>query len=308
MDTEGLDQTESTQDLRILYSIVHRMLAILQCHFGGYVVFTDEFANQFYLKLRGWAEERSAHFPRIKDALADLTDFYPNLWEFYEEHDWKSDELSLVNPLMARLSEAVVAAGSRLEEQLPEEWTEIFAGVDSLIKMKREKQRRREERFFGKDVAVQLSPDEEQEFERLGFKSRLPIRITGRTERRNSNVIDVTGHRVVLTDAPFRMFLRLVVALCETPDGFLSRSDLRYGTGIDGETDLAPEGLDQALSRLRAPFQPALEGLERTDFIETSSGRFRLSTHRRYVTWDRKALLGHQDKWVPRIAARLPEE
>jgi hypothetical protein len=154
---------------------------------------------------------------------------------------------------------------------------------------------------------VVLSDDEEEEFERLGFKSRLPIRITGRIERRKGNVIDVAGHSVVLTDAPFKMLLRLVVALCETTDGFLSRNELTYGAGIDSEGVLAPDGLDQALSRLRAPFQPALEGLQRTHFIEARSSHVRLSTYRRYVTWDREALRGHQDGWVRGLAARLPE-
>lgn len=154
---------------------------------------------------------------------------------------------------------------------------------------------------------VVLSDEEDRDFGLMGFKSRLPIRITGRTERRKGNVIDVAGHGVILTDAPFRMFLRLVVALCETTDGFLSRNDLRYGTGIDSEGVLAPDGLDQALSRLRAPFQPALEGLQRTHFIEARSSHVRLSTHRGYVTWDREALLRHQDGWVRGLAARLPE-
>jgi hypothetical protein len=152
---------------------------------------------------------------------------------------------------------------------------------------------------------VSLSDEEEREFVLRGFRSRLPILITGRTEGRRSNLLEVAGHDVILTDSSFRLLLRLVVALVETDDGFLSRTDLTYGADLDAEQALAPEGLEQALSRLRGPFRPALGDLKPTQLIEVRGGRVRLSTHRRYVTWDLEVLMLHADGLIRELSRRL---
>jgi hypothetical protein len=154
---------------------------------------------------------------------------------------------------------------------------------------------------------VLLSDEEEREFGLRGFASRLPIVITGRTEGRRRNLLEVAGHDVSLTDSEFRLLLRLVIALFETDDAFLSRADLVYGTDLDSEQALAPEGLDQALSRLRGPFRAALGGLKPTQLIEARGGRVRLSTHRRYVAWDLDILMLHADGVVRQLSSRLAQ-
>jgi hypothetical protein len=154
---------------------------------------------------------------------------------------------------------------------------------------------------------ISLSDEEEREFALRGFRSRLPILITGRTEGRRRNLLEVAGHDVILTDSAFRLLLRLVVALVETNDGFLSRAGLTYGADLDSEQALAPEGLDQALSRLRGPFRAALEGLKPTELIEVRGGRVRLSTHRRYVAWDLDVLMLHADGVVRQLSSRLTQ-
>jgi hypothetical protein len=154
---------------------------------------------------------------------------------------------------------------------------------------------------------VSLSDEEEREFALRGFRSRLPILITGRTEGRRRNLLEVAGHDVILTDSSFRLLLRLVVALVETDDGFLSRADLTYGADLDSEQALAPEGLEQALSRLRGPFRPALGDLKPTQLIEVRGGRVRLSTHHRYVAWDLDALMLHADGVILGLSRRLAQ-
>ncbi len=155
---------------------------------------------------------------------------------------------------------------------------------------------------------VILSDIEEHEFEAARFQSRLPIHITGETVRRKSNLVEVAGCRVALPAAAFKLFLRLVLALCESKDGFLLREALRFGAGIDGEEVLAPEGLDQALGRLREPFRAALGDLVPTQFIEVHGGKTRLSTHRRYVLFDRERLLEHENQEIVALARRLPAQ
>jgi 7-cyano-7-deazaguanine synthase in queuosine biosynthesis len=153
---------------------------------------------------------------------------------------------------------------------------------------------------------IRLAEAEEQELKRQRFNSRLVIQLTGETEPRKSNVVRIDEAEVLLPDSLFRLFLRLAVALHESPDGFLSRETLKYGEALDSESALAPEGLDQAISRLRALVRPALKGLDAKKLIEVSRGRVRLSTYNRYVLVDREHLLGHPDEVVRLLAERLP--
>jgi len=152
---------------------------------------------------------------------------------------------------------------------------------------------------------VILSDDEEGEFAAGRFKSRLPIHITGRFERRTGNVVEVPGAEVVLTDSPFELFLRLVIALHESEDGFVRRGSMGSGGGLVAEGFYTEESIDQAVSRLRTPFRAALHDVAPTEFIEVRAGCVRLSTHRRYVTWDREELLRHPNKVVRELAQRL---
>ncbi len=152
-----------------------------------------------------------------------------------------------------------------------------------------------------------LSAREREEFEAQGFKSDLAIQFTGWTEGLRGNILFVGGERMVLTDAPLKLLLRLAVQLQETDDGFLALADLKYGEGVDGESEFAPDGMDQALSRLRKPFAGYLEGLPTNKLIERRKGKVRLSTHRRCVTWDRERLLLHDNAAVRQLAERLPE-
>ncbi|MCX5999221.1 MAG: hypothetical protein NTU41_06405 [Chloroflexi bacterium] len=153
---------------------------------------------------------------------------------------------------------------------------------------------------------VTLSEQEKQECTTYRFKSQLPVFITGQTEGRKSNVLTIGGCEIILPDAQFKLFLRLVVALHETDDGFVDRGQMRGGGGLTDEGIYFAEGLDQAVSRLRYRLAPALNGLKATKYIEVQRKQIRLSTHRSCVSANRESLLHHEDKKVRLLAARLP--
>ena len=73
------------------------------------------------------------------------------------------------------------------------------------------------------------------------------------------------------------------------------------GGGLAEEGFYTPDGIEQAWSRLRAPLRPELAAL-----IERRGGRVRLSTHRRYVSWDRRRLAEHVDDRVHALVRQLP--
>lgn len=153
---------------------------------------------------------------------------------------------------------------------------------------------------------VKLSPSDEEAFQFHRFRSRHVIQVTGDTEPRKSNVLRMGDAEVILTDRQLRLFLRLIVALFETDGGYLTRESLKHGEGADWDGELAPEGLDQAISRIRARIRPALKEIDPKDFIQCHRSRVRISTHKRYVLVNRDKLLDHDDTIIRLLAERLP--
>lgn len=75
--------------------------------------------------------------------------------------------------------------------------------------------------------------------------------------------------------------------------------------GLVAEGFYTEDGAEQAVSRLRAPFGPALQVLKPTEFIEVRGGQIRLSTHRRFVSCDREMMLDHPDQTVRDLTERI---
>ena len=122
-------------------------------------------------------------------------------------------------------------------------------------------------------------------------------------------IVEVDGAEVELTPVPFRLFLRLALALHTEPGGWVDRGTMKQGGGLASEGFYNPEGAEAALGRLRDPFSTALgPTLKATEFLEVrGGGRLRISTHPKYVTWDRRQLLTHPDERVLKLAQSLPD-
>jgi len=160
-----------------------------------------------------------------------------------------------------------------------------------------------------KVIEITLSPEEEKEFERHQFKSRLPIEITGEVERRTSNLLLVGGRRVILEDASFIIFLRLVVELFKGEGGHVYKGDPMSADsgGLIKEGFISPDGMDQAIRRLRNRFGPALKEIKPNEFIEASKMKhIRLSTHPRFIRYDKDKLFVHENPKVRKLARKLP--
>lgn len=156
-----------------------------------------------------------------------------------------------------------------------------------------------------REPRVILTELEEHEFHTCGFNSRLPTHITGRRKKQKQNIVEIAGQETPISDVPFRFFLRLVVALFETPDGYVYRGGMNSRRGLAAEGYYKPEGLEQATARLRDSFQGALKQLDPIDFIEVRAGMMRLSTHLRYVSWDSGSLSQHHDAKIKKLTMRL---
>ena len=158
-------------------------------------------------------------------------------------------------------------------------------------------------------VIVTLTSAQEKEFTRHGFKSRLPIEITGEVEKRANNIVIIAGAKVPIEDAEFRVFLRLTVELFKGEDGSIYKGDPMARGGLVDEDILKPDSIDQTINRLRGRFTPALKDLPPTDFIEAYRQKhIRLSTHPAYISYNKDRLLQHQDAKIQELTSQFPTD
>jgi hypothetical protein len=154
-------------------------------------------------------------------------------------------------------------------------------------------------------VLPELAETEETEHHDRAYLCRVKVDIPGRRRKRR-NIVEINGQEVELTLTPFRLLLRLILGALEEPDGFVPRGAMKLGGGLASEGYYDPHRLDAALGRLRNPLATALgSDVPPTDFIEVRTGRVRVSTHPRFISWGAAALTKHEDEVVRNLARKL---
>lgn len=152
---------------------------------------------------------------------------------------------------------------------------------------------------------VELTPAEAAEFSAARFNSRLPVTISGERSKLASNRIEIDGKRLDLPDADFILLLRLILELGRTTDGYATKGGGRKPGGLADEPGIVPASIEQAISRLRRLLAPIVSDAGDRGFIETNSGRIRVSTHLRYIDCNVVALKEHPNDVIRHLAAEL---
>jgi hypothetical protein len=144
-----------------------------------------------------------------------------------------------------------------------------------------------------------------------GFKSDFLISVTGQRGKRGGNQVIFGGRELFVPDREFRLFVCLVLFLQRRKDGYVSFDELRSGDFSEeadrlvSESEVAPQGLSQAIDRLRDRFKGVLGDLPARQFIERTSNRLRLSTHKICVTVDAPKIAAHEDPVIARLGRAL---
>jgi hypothetical protein len=150
---------------------------------------------------------------------------------------------------------------------------------------------------------VQFTAEQERDYDLYEYNCRLPIHLTGKIPKANTNEVLVGDTPVEVGDVPFLLFLRLVLELRRNKRGTVPKVDLRsegyFGEGTD----------DQSINRLRNCFVRALGGLDPKDFIETTYRRkmVRVSVHPDLVSWDKERLSNHDHSRVRELVEQLAQ-
>lgn len=240
------------------------------------------------------ADQMLVEFPELLDCMSRdpaEADTLPRIIEMLRRQaEAATDAMEKVTqPILARLLAGEFAATSLVRLWL--------AGTPARL--------RREWRIPEEDD-VQLTAGEEAAFSRAKCKSRLVMNLTGEIRGRHSNVVELGGISFSFPDAEFILLLRLVVALHETPDGFVLKGGGALPGGLAEEPGIAPGHIDQAIGRLRARIQLGSGSIDANDIVEVNNKRVRISTHARFVRFNHKKLLDHQRDTVRELASRLP--
>jgi len=151
------------------------------------------------------------------------------------------------------------------------------------------------------EPTVVLNAKQEEEFQRWGYKCRLPIIITGEPAKRKMNKLTINGFDAFVGDISLMILLRLVIQLNKTGVGTVSKASL-VSAGYVTFT-----GKEQAIERLRKALGRVLRPYTGHDLIESyGSGAIRLSIHPSLVKYDKRKLSQHYNEKIKRLARRLP--
>jgi len=144
-----------------------------------------------------------------------------------------------------------------------------------------------------------LGVDDEEHAKRLGFKTRVVVRLTGHRVARKSNRVELGDLPVNLPHADMEFLLALVRGLHTTVDGWCPKQGL-----VDER--IVPQDVDNAVSRLKRSLSPGLRDVAPEEFVEVRNKRVRLSTHRALVGIDRATFVGHDNAKIGMLLSQIP--
>jgi len=124
----------------------------------------------------------------------------------------------------------------------------------------------------------------------------------GTSPRKRSNLININGHYINLSDSLFALLLRFVGRLKRSKNGWVNRGDLiEDGLVTDWESF-------QVFNNLRVAITGSLLEKNGQKIIQNDGSKnYRLSTHPDFITYDKTRLLKHPSLNVRSIVKKLPK-
>lgn len=137
------------------------------------------------------------------------------------------------------------------------------------------------------------------------FANRFHISITGEILAERNNIVLIEDTKVLLSDKPFALFLRLILELRKGVEGFVYRIDLVQ------EGYLSPSGPDQGISRLkqqiRYPMEAVFKKFNVDQFIEKKPKQIRLSNPPDMIKINVLRLLQHPNPAIVKLAKQFED-
>mgnify|MGYP001767511255 FL=1 len=154
---------------------------------------------------------------------------------------------------------------------------------------------------IGMDLVIrELTDKQNKDYKDFEYKCYDKIYIPGAIPMRRSNEVEVNDHKIKLGDSVFKLFLRLVLELKKTKEGWVHRHSL------GSDSIIADVEKFQVYSNLRIALQGSLLDKDGQKFIENNgSKQYRISLHPDFIAYDREKLLKHPDSSIQELAREL---
>lgn len=154
---------------------------------------------------------------------------------------------------------------------------------------------------IGMDLVIrELTEKQNKDYKDFEYKCYDKVYIPGAIPMKRSNEIEVNNHKIKLGDSVFKLFLRLVLELKKTKEGWIHRHNL------GSDSIIADVEKFQVYSNLRTALQGSLLDKDGQKFIENNgSKQYRISLHPDFISYDREKLLKHPDSSIQKLARRL---
>ena len=281
----------------LLHEYVVLACSILDTYLGGPVLVPDRRLNMSFLALMKQAQMLAAELPRCTAALRELQDYAPSLHEAQQWVDLVDDPTSGLS-----VAKAQVRAALDVEAPIERSGGYLITGQDGArIQEAAEALRDHLHAKLSEARRHDLVSDPnftKAQVDRIQARNLHwlePIALGSPVGK--GNAARFGSKEIRISDSALRLLLRLLSALHETDDGYVSKSDL-------ADEELVPRGVEQAIGRLRDELREVTGRDLRMDLIETRQrGGVRLSTLPEMVAVD-PHLLSHPDQSIAALARR----
>lgn len=146
-----------------------------------------------------------------------------------------------------------------------------------------------------------LTNEKKKDYEIFEYLCQDEVHIPGTTPSERRNLLVINGNELWIGDSLFHLFLRFVFELKKGKGGWVYLHDLVSEGLIINEQDY------RKISNLRVQIKGSLLEKDGKKFIEHGgSGRYRISTHPDFITYEKKKLLNHKDPEIRKLANKLP--
>jgi len=154
-----------------------------------------------------------------------------------------------------------------------------------------------------------LSNKQKNDYKKHEYKCKDQIYVPGTSQYFRSNDIVVNKVQMTIGDSILKLLLRFLVELKKRNGGWVSRATILDENIFNSSDPDNPQGIEdfRKFYELRKALKGYLLKKDSDKFIENDrKGRYRISTHPDFITYNKKKLLNHKDPKIRKLAEELP--
>lgn len=189
-----------------------------------------------------------------------------------------------------------------ISKEIEKEKTAVLKNVKRDIEIQRK-------RFELKSSKIIISDEQQEDINKHEYKCKDQIYVPGTSQYFRSNDIVVNKVQMTIGDSILKLLLRFLVELKKRNGGWVSRATILDENIFKSSDSDNPQGIEdfRKFYELRKALKGYLLKKDSDKFIENDrKGRYRISTHPDFITYNKEKLLNHKDPQIRKLAEKLP--